>query len=282
MTMLKLAVLMAAAVVSAADNILPADLEAQAEYQLYHAYGAYCRAKELMKWDCKCCKKIGLEKMYGVSTKHDGQAYVMRDDRSQIVVSFRGSYNIPNWISDLTIKKVGLKWAGAPSDIKVHLGFLKGYEAMQDDVNTWVAEAVEDCPNCTVHVTGHSMGAAEAVLCVVDLRLQGYKPEMWNFGLPRVGDKKFAEWFDAETKANDQTVYRLVERHDVVPHLPPRAMGFHHIATEVWHRNVKSIKSNTYVVCDGSGEDKKCSRSTRYLQRNILDHLVCFLAMFIF
>ena len=285
MTMLKLAVLMAAAVVSAADNILPADLEAQAEYHLYHAYGAYCPSEDLKSWDCKWCKKIGLEKMYGVSTKddgeHDGQVYVMRDDRSQIVVSFRGSYNIPNWISNLTFKKVGLKWAGVPSDVEVHQGFLEEYETMQEDVNMWVAEAVKDCPNCTLHVTGHSLGGAEAVLCVTDLRLQGYKPEMWNFGLPRVGDKTFAEWFDNTTKANNQTVYRMVERYDVVPHLPLRAMGFHHIATEVWHKSVWSIRANTYVVCDGSGEDKECSRSIRPLQKNILDHLVCLLAIYL-
>ena len=260
----------------APNTQLPQDLEDAARYQLYAAYGAYCTAKQLMKWDCKWCKKIGLAKVYGVATKvsHDGQAFVIRNNASQIIVSFRGSHNIPNWISDFTFDKVELKWAGVPSGIKVHQGFLKGYEAMQDDVKTWVAEAVKDCPKCTVHVTGHSLGAAEAVLCVTDLRLQGYKPEMWNFGLPRVGDEKFAEWFDNTTKANDQTVYRMVERHDVVPHLPMHQLGFRHIALEVWH---KGTASNTYTVCDGTGEDKKCSRSLRLLQTNAIDHLVCLL-----
>ena len=272
MTMLKLAVLMAAAVVSAADTILPANLEAQAEYQLYNAYGAYCTAKELKSWDCKWCKKIGLEKLYGVATRteHDGQVFVIRNNISQIIVSFRGSHNIPNWISDFTFNKVDLKWTGVPSGIKVHQGFLWGYEAMQDDVKTWVAEAVKDCPTCTVHVTGHSLGAAEAVLCVTDLRLQGYKPEMWNFGLPRVGDEKFSKWFDAATKANNQTVYRMVNQKDLVPHVPPADDFFHHIALEVWR-----TENKTYIVCDGSGEDKNCSRSLPVTERSVNDHLVC-------
>ena len=272
--MLKFALLLST--VFAVSAQLPQDLEDAARYQLYAAYGAYCHSSQLEKWDCKWCKKIGLEKVYGVSTKvsHDGQAFVIRNNESQIIVSFRGSHNIPNWISDFTFDKVELKWAGVPSGIKVHLGFLKGYEAMQDDVKTWVAEAAKDCPKCTVHVTGHSLGAAEAVLCVTDLRLQGYKPEMWNFGLPRVGDEKFAEWFDNTTKANDQTVYRMVERHDVVPHLPMHELGFHHIAVEVWHHN-KSSEGNAYIVCDGSGEDKKCSRSVPMALTNPIAHLVC-------
>eukprot|EP01061_Rhynchopus_euleeides_P036484 TRINITY_DN614_c0_g2_i1.p1 TRINITY_DN614_c0_g2~~TRINITY_DN614_c0_g2_i1.p1 ORF type:complete len:282 (+),score=128.84 TRINITY_DN614_c0_g2_i1:54-899(+) len=272
--MMRTALLFAAVAAATAlepHTILPANLEAAALHQLYAAYGAYCKEAKLTAWDCKWCKYIGVEKVYGVvsNVKHDGQAFVVRTNLSEIIVSFRGSHNIPNWVSDLTFDKVHLKWDGVPSNIEVHQGFLHSYEALQTDVNTWVKQAVADCANCTIHITGHSLGAAQAVLCVTDLRLQGMKPEMWNFGLPRVGGKAFATWFDGLTTANNQTVFRMVNKKDMVPHLPPPATFYHHVATEVW----RVPKNGSYVVCDGSGEDPKCSKSVWDIEESILAHL---------
>eukprot|EP01061_Rhynchopus_euleeides_P036483 TRINITY_DN614_c0_g1_i1.p1 TRINITY_DN614_c0_g1~~TRINITY_DN614_c0_g1_i1.p1 ORF type:complete len:293 (+),score=113.47 TRINITY_DN614_c0_g1_i1:29-880(+) len=248
---------------------LPAGLEAAALRQLHAAYGAYCIADQLTAWNCKWCKYIGVEKVYGVTTKvkYDGQAYVVRTNQSEIIVSFRGSHNIENWISDFTFKKTTLKWDGVPSNIEVHEGFLYSYEAMQTEINTWVKQAVADCPDCTLHVTGHSLGAAQALLCVTDLRLQGMKPELWNYGMPRVGGKPFVSWFDGMTQANNQTVLRMTNMRDVVPRLPPTEFYFHHVSREVWRSTNK-----TYIVCDGSGEDEDCSLSLPIYRDDAADH----------
>jgi len=62
----------------------------------------------------------------------------------------------------------------------------------------------------------------------------------------------------------------LFRRHDTVPHVIPEAMGFHHVATEVWYNEA----SSTRLVCDESGEDPKCSNTCGPFQcTSIPDHL---------
>jgi hypothetical protein len=48
---------------------------------------------------------------------------------------------------------------------------------------------------------------------------------------------------------------RITHYDDVVPHLPYETLGFRHHGTEVYYD--KPMES--YVVCDGSGEDGKCA-----------------------
>lgn len=43
-------------------------------------------------------------------------------------------------------------------------------------------------------VYSHSLGAATALLCAMDLYEQGLKPSLYTFGGPRVGDPAFAEY----------------------------------------------------------------------------------------
>ena len=47
----------------------------------------------------------------------------------------------------------------------------------------------------------------------------------------------------------------MVNQRDIVPHLPPRILNFYHVPTEVWFHPT-DLK---FRVCDGSGEDPKCS-----------------------
>jgi predicted lipase len=51
---------------------------------------------------------------------------------------------------------------------------------------------------------------------------------MYTFGQPRVGN-------DAYETTYSQLVneYRVVHYADIVPHLPPELLGFHHVPTEV-------------------------------------------------
>ncbi|KAJ9461310.1 Lipase [Diplonema papillatum] len=251
-------------------QVLPVSLEDQARYQLYLAYGAYCKRSSIEAWDCKWCKTAGpAKKVYGVVQKdeYDGQAYVMINNASMIVISFRGSSNIENWIEDFTFEKIPLKWTGVPMGVSVHEGFYNSYTSMRPEILQWLQQATTDCPHCTIHVTGHSLGAAEAQLCATDLRLQGFDPRMWTYGQPRVGNKAYAEFFDKMTNTSNP-VFRMVNQKDVVPHLPIVDQFYHHNAREVWR-----MENNTYVMCDNTGEDKECSRSLFLLECNAADHL---------
>ncbi len=62
---------------------------------------------------------------------------------------------------------------------------------------------------------------------------------------------------------------RLVNDHDIVPHLPPEDFGFRHYPQEVWERPAASANtssssgvtaSDTYFMCSSyNGEDESCS-----------------------
>jgi hypothetical protein len=60
---------------------------------------------------------------------------------------------------------------------------------------------------------------------------------------------------------------RVVHDADIVPHLPPEALGFRHSATEFWYTNDSDFKE-----CDSSGEDPNCSDGL-LLPLSIPDHL---------
>src|SRR4029077_9911902 len=54
---------------------------------------------------------------------------------------------------------------------------------------------------------------------------------IYTFGQPMVGDEAFAQGCSHDTLLRDRT-YRHVFRKDVVPHLPPGAVGFEHFGRE--------------------------------------------------
>lgn len=81
--------------------------------------------------------------------------------------------------------------------LQVHSGFLKSYLSLRDSALVAIKTAQVRCAACRIHVTGHSLGGAQAVLCAADLTLQGIKVDhVLTYGCPRVGDPHFVEWWD--------------------------------------------------------------------------------------
>ena len=104
-------------------------------------------------------------------------------------------------------------------------------------------------------------GAAMATLTAVDLKESGMTPlRMFNFGSPRVGNTKFADWAsDYLTDRNRVTHYK-----DMVPHVPMHER-FTHISGE-WYEE----KDHSLHECSGK-EDDHCSYQWHIT--NIDDHM---------
>ena len=67
-------------------------------------------------------------------------------------------------------------------------------------------------------ITGISLGGGLAAISYIDIKFQGFRDvEVITWGAPRVGNKKWANWFDTLT---DST--RVYIRRDPIafPHLP--------------------------------------------------------------
>lgn len=74
--------------------------------------------------------------------------------------------------------------------------------------------------------TGHSLGAAAAVIAAATCANKGYEiAAVYTFGCPRVGNGDFCEYANA---AFGDVHYRHVNGHDGVPMLPPWLLGYQH------------------------------------------------------
>lgn len=140
---------------------------------------------------------------------------IMMANDTDIVVSFRGSVsnNFTNWFTDLQVRPVPFFSFG-----RVHRGF---YEAL-DSVWKGLSDYIPTSETRRLRVTGHSLGAALAVLAGV--RFAGeYRDNMVNsiytYGQPRVGDDDFRNAF--KRSYLEGRLYKFALSNDVVTVVPP-------------------------------------------------------------
>ena len=157
----------------------------------------------------------------------------------------------------------------------MHNGFLWSYNSLRKNITAAYAAAKQECPTCTTHVVGHSLGASQALLFALDISLQQSTVDsVFTFGCPRTGDPVFAQWWDSVV-APGRSV-RSVHYKDIVPHVPPHDLvvdnAFTHTHRELW----QTSENGSYVLCNANhtkkGEDPDCSFQYSFLQGSISDH----------
>ncbi|MEO6795044.1 MAG: lipase family protein [Mycobacterium sp.] len=135
-------------------------------------------------------------------------------------ISFRGSSDVADWIADFDF--IPADYAPVAGFGQVHAGFQDIYGCVRATVAANLAAATQGCDQ--ILITGHSLGAALAVLAAPDVArvmLSGpprtIEPRLTTFGGPRVGLPDFATAFDAAIEC----CYRVVNFLDIVPLVPP-------------------------------------------------------------
>jgi len=200
--------------------------------------------------------------------KTDGAGFVgYSPQTNQIIVAHQGTnpLEIEEILDDLEFWKTDYPYC---HKCKVHRGFWNTWQSVKTDVMNAVKLLHIEFPNATVSVTGHSLGAALAVLSSIDIQREIPTLKMDNiytFGTPRTGNKEFSQWQRNFIAVQN---WLVVHWRDPVPHLAPEWDGYRHIPTEVFY----TADQNSYKICDGSGEDKHCSDQFS-LPDNIADHL---------
>lgn len=239
---------------------------------LYYCKTSYCNSQDIQSWDCgSTCNFHPGFKVQGVyrNSSVDSQGYSGLSSTGDIVVAFRGSYNIKNWIADLDFTKVSYP---SCSGCEVHKGFYEVYLSMCTGMLADVQTLMNANPGAKIHVTGHSLGAAVAVHAAVDMlaKISGVGAlELYTFGEPRVGNPTFAAWVPTVLPQGKQ--FRVTHEADPVPHVPPEVFGFLHAPHELWYDN---DGSTSWKDCQDSptAEDDSCSDST--IPIDIDDHLL--------
>ena len=154
----------------------------------------------------------------------DIQAFVM-GNAEFIVVAFRGTISekngvidANNWILDLEANQVSVASAfGVPG--KVHDGFAAALATVWQPVQAGVTELQTGAQS--VWITGHSLGAALALLAAAAFTFEKREPfnGLYTYGQPRVGDPNFCG--NCDTHFGDQH-FRFVNNEDIVTRVPPR------------------------------------------------------------
>ena len=184
---------------------------------------------------------------------------------NSIYVVFRGSVDLRSFVTDLSIDKK--KYKSFPEcDCEVHSGFYDAEQAVLPGILSHLSFLKGVYPTAAIKTTGHSLGAALALLTGLDLIKAGYSVQMTNFGQPRVGNGKFSTF--VKTKWPEH--WRVVHHKDIVPHNPSSG-----ILMEFWHTCYERYQDSTgmHACPDSSCEDPHCAAQWSPLVLNIDDHL---------
>jgi triacylglycerol lipase len=152
-----------------------------------------------------------------------------------VAVCFRGTQSPEEWVKDFDFLHV--PYQAVPDFGDVHQGFQQVYDTVQ-------ASAIAGVAACGARartlVIGHSLGAALTILCAPDLainELSGPPPEVHNFAGPRLAAPDdpdiFKSTFASKFGATISTCIRIVNRWDIVPHLPPAVAAYQHVGQGV-------------------------------------------------
>lgn len=143
------------------------------------------------------------------------------------IVAIRGTKTIWEWIEDADAAPI--PYIPDPSVGFVHMGFYLVYEHICRSVEALLRQG--NVPIEHLYVTGHSLGAAAAVLCGFDIvhRMRiSPAPEVYTLAGPRAGDPKFVSSFASAVK----TCERVVNFMDVVPQVPLPPL-YEHVGQEL-------------------------------------------------
>ncbi|KAL0349073.1 UNVERIFIED_CONTAM: Lipase [Sesamum angustifolium] len=196
------------------------------------------------------------------------QVAIWRDlERKRLVIAFRGTEQ-SRWKdlrTDLMLVPAGLNPERIGGDFKqevqVHSGFLSAYDSVRTRLISLIKQAIghrgdssDLLPKWHIYVTGHSLGGALATLLALELSSSllakhgAISVTMYNFGSPRVGNRRFAEVYNEKVKDS----WRVVNHRDIIPTVP-RLMGYCHVAQPVYLAagDLRSASDNVDVLEDG-------------------------------
>lgn len=182
------------------------------------ADAAYCCTVSNLAYDAVRANKLTPEGSVLVGDF----AFVARRSLGRVVVGFQGTNSLQDALRDCNTQFSAPKgWKGCPP---AHPGFCGAVEALLP----WILKQV--APGDRLVLTGHSMGAAIAVLMAARLKGIGYTVEaIYGFGCPRVGGVLFANYYEA--LALREVTFLFAHGRDGIPFEPWWGV---HVAPLIW------------------------------------------------
>ncbi|KAG9303622.1 hypothetical protein G9A89_018518 [Geosiphon pyriformis] len=251
--------------------------------QARYAAATYCYKSHLAAWSCgcNCVGNVTVESIFHDQVK-GAFGYVAVDKTEKaIIIGFRGTRDWTGWFYNLRYLQLDYDYPEVPG-ARIHGGFYEVYERVRESILwkiQWMLNREENsCGGYDVIISGHSLGGALSIFLGLDVKryilnpiLKGrsfglpFNIKVTTIGEPRIGNDIFANLIYAEFSPENSgdlkhVVTRITNRNDLVPHLPPKNVGFLHHSHEIW------IKNTTHTFhCDDSKlngidlvEDQNC------------------------
>ncbi|KAJ0970685.1 hypothetical protein J5N97_018644 [Dioscorea zingiberensis] len=161
----------------------------------------------------------------------DNEREIQRMGRRDIVIALRGTATCLEWAENFRAGLVSVSDESASATQgtpKVECGFWSLFKTPGSDVPSLADSVVQEVrrlmekyagEELSITVTGHSLGAALALLVADELStaVENAPPiAVFSFGGPRVGNKAFAD----RVEAKGVKVLRVVNAHDVITRVP--------------------------------------------------------------
>ncbi|KAI9849410.1 MAG: hypothetical protein M1838_000153 [Thelocarpon superellum] len=195
----------------------------------------------------------------------DDTGFVAVDKTDEVIVlAFRGSQSIPNFIDDVEFNQV--PWDRCDGCL-VHAGFWTAWLEIRSTVTQAIASAVAQNPDYQVIITGHSLGGAIAAIAAAEFRAAGTPATLYTYGQPRIGNIPLSDYITNQEGGN----FRVTHTDDPVPRLPPILSDYVHISPE-YHieEGYDDITPNEMTVYQG---DINFAGNTGTVGLNVIDHI---------
>lgn len=168
------------------------------------SYLAYSDAQEIRDI---CIKKWGFDTCDFIKT-NDTECYVV-STASAVLVSFRGTAGVQDWLRDLTVFSLDTDYGS------VHNGFYHGFKQVSAELESVMQSVYAHSKK--VILTGHSLGGALATVAAAEWVDQYPISAVYTFGQPAVGKGDFP----AHMSQLSGRFFRIVNDDDIVTKVPP-------------------------------------------------------------
>lgn len=194
------------------------------QLELFSQYSAasYCTANINSTGDkltceagnCAIVQEAETTTLHEFEAENDVGGFLAADTTNNLLVlSFRGSRTIENWVDNIQIIRKDVPDICA--DCEVHGGWWGAWQEVADVLTEKVDDAVSQYPDYKLVFTGHSLGGALATIAAMVLRDAGHTIDLYTYGCPRVGNEALAEYIE-----DQGTLYRVTHTNDIVPTVP--------------------------------------------------------------